>query len=73
MVTISETVYVDVDLDEFSDKEIASEYEARGLGEVRPNDLYVFAAAVAALGRGDKREGFILLERCLPELKGLLV
>lgn len=67
------TVDVDVDIDEFSDKEIMDEYNRRNLGEVQPNDLNVYASAVGALRRGDKQEGFILLERCLPELKGLLI
>jgi hypothetical protein len=73
MPTIETSVCVDVDLDDFDDKDISEEYFSRGLDLVQPNDLHVYASAVNALQRKDYTEGFILLERCLPELKGMLV
>lgn len=69
------TVKVDVDIDEFDDKDIIEEFKARKLSltpeaDEEPDWL---AAAMYSLQRGAKQEGFIYLERAFPVLKGLLV
>lgn len=66
-------VDIDVDLDDFKDEELVEELLDRGYAVLDGGENHWFEAAVAALRQGRKEEGFILLERCLPELKGLLV
>jgi len=67
------TVYVDVELDECSDEELVTEVERRGYAVFDDVDADLLPAAVDALRRGDKQEGFILLERAITTLKGLLL
>ena len=67
-----ETV-VDVDLDDFTDEDLIDEVESRGYVVLGDGDPDLFEAARVALLQGRKEEGFILLERAIPDLKGLLV
>lgn len=73
MPQIETTVYVDVELDDFNDEELVTEIERRGYAVFEEADAGAFTAAVEALQRKDKAEAFILLERAIPALKGLLV
>ena len=72
MVTVCETVYVDVEASEFKDKELIDELVARGYTVFEDGDSTSFTAAVDALRQGNKAEAFIMLERAFPALKGLL-
>lgn len=72
MVTVCETVYVDVEANEFKDKELIDELVARGYTVFKDGDSTSFTAAVDALRQGNKAEAFIMLERTFPALKGLL-
>lgn len=73
MVTVCETVYVDVEASEFKDDDLIEELESRGYTVFDGGDFASFVTAVDALRQGRKEEGFILLERAIPELKGLLI
>lgn len=72
MVTVCETVYVDVEASEFKDKELVDELVSRGYTVFDGGDFASFVAAVAALRQGNRAEAFIMLERAFPDLKGLL-
>lgn len=74
MPTITETVYIDVEADEFDDDELVEELEDRGytvfknLTQHEETDLCVVAWL---LDLNKTEEALIMLERMLPQLKGI--
>lgn len=74
MPTFTKEVYVDVDLDEFDDDELVEELEDRGyhvskaIEPSTPTDLEHISWLLTL---DKKRDALILLERMLPELKGI--
>lgn len=69
MPTFEQTVYVDVDLDDFSDEDLCEELQSRGFYVgVEEQDI---TAIEDTWNRGDKKEALILLERKFPELRGI--
>ena len=86
--TYTTEVDVDVDLEDFDVEDLARTLEEKGFAVIEKEHLvsdlrerhgYTVVTtleleqAIEYLQRGDKQEGFILLERALPELKGLLL
>lgn len=72
MPTYTTEVDIDVDLGDFKDDELVEELISREFMILENGNGHTFQAAVDALRQGRKEEGFILLERAIPELKGLL-
>lgn len=72
MPTYTTEVDIDVDLGDFKDDELVEELISREFMIFENGNGHTFQAAVDALRQGRKEEGFILLERAIPELKGLL-
>lgn len=68
MVEYSETVYIDVDLGDFDDKDLIEELESRGF---YVGDEKQFIDIIHLWERGDKKEALIFLEREIPELRGI--
>jgi hypothetical protein len=65
-------VYVDVDLEEFSDDEIEREYEARNLGtSTDPDDQCQRAYALHHQGKKDEAYA-ILWDMCLDKLNKII-
>lgn len=73
MPTFSQTVYVDVDLGDFEDEDLAEELQSRGYMVSEKNaELEVDIVSIEQYwNRGDKKEALILLERKFPELIGI--
>lgn len=73
MPTFEQTVYVDVDLDDFDDEDLAKELQSRGYMVSEKNaELELDTVSVEQYwNRGDKKEALILLERKFPELIGI--
>lgn len=67
------TIEIDIDFDKFEDDELVEELVSRGFMVLEEGEGHTFEAAVDALRQGRKEEAFILLERAIPDLKGLLV
>lgn len=64
--------YVEIDLDDFDDEDIAEEFYSRGLDssiddyvETRLNEIFI------EFENGRREEAIILLERLFPRLRGL--
>jgi hypothetical protein len=69
MPTLEQTVYVDVDLDDFDEEDLIKELEDRGFYVgVEGHDII---AIENTWNRGDKKEALVLLERKFPELIGI--
>ena len=68
MPTFEQTVYVDVDLDDFEDEDLIKELEARDYAVDIPHDII---SIEYHWNRGNKKEALILLERKFPELIGI--
>ena len=66
-------VDIDVDFEDFKDDELIEELVSRGFMVLEDGEGHAFDAALDALRQGRKEEAFILLERAIPDLKGLLV
>ena len=66
-------VDIDVDFEDFKDDELIEELVSRGYMVLEKGEGHTFEAALDALRQGRKEEAFILLERAIPDLKGLLV
>ncbi len=65
-------VYMEVDLDEFSDADIEEEYEARGLGtSTNPDEQCQRAYALHHQGRKDEAYA-ILWELCLDKVNKIV-
>lgn len=73
MPTYTTEVGIDVDFEDFEDDELIEELVSRGYMVLEEEESHTFEEAVAALRQGRKEEAFILLERAIPDLKGLLV
>ena len=74
MAYFTQTVEVDVDIDEFDDEEIIDYMECRGYTVTRdPAADACFVDVAWHVQRGDLKEALILLERQVPELKGIAV
>ena len=73
MPTYSRTVYVDIDLDDFDDEDLAEELESRGymVSEKNAEPELDIVSIEQYWNRGDKKEALILLERKFPELIGI--
>ena len=66
MPTFEQTVYVDVDLDDFDEEDLIKELKSRGFYVgVEGHDTI---AIENTWNRGDKKEALVLLERKFPEL-----
>lgn len=66
------TIEIDIDFDKFKDDELIEELVSRGFMVLEEEEGHTFEAALDALRQGRKEEAFILLERAIPDLKGLL-
>lgn len=73
MPTYTTEVDIDVDFEDFEDDELIEELVSRGFMVLEEEEVHTFDAALDALRQGRKEEAFILLERAIPDLKGLLV
>ena len=71
MVTISETVYVDVELDEFEDDEIVDYMQGRGYIITKDPLDASFVDIAWNVDQGNLKEALILLEREVPKLSGI--
>ncbi len=72
MPTFEQTVYVDVDADDFDDDDLIDELERRGYTVTKdPAADASFVNVAWNIQRGNLKEALILLERELPELKGI--
>lgn len=73
MPTFEQTVYVDVDLDDFDDEDLAKELQSRGymVSEKNAEPELDTVSVEQYWNRGDKKEALILLERKFPELRGI--
>lgn len=72
MATFSQTVYVDVELDEFDENEIVEHLEYQGYTVTKnPAAELDFTDVEWYVQRDNLKEALILLERKLPELKGI--
>lgn len=72
MGTFSETVYIDVELSDFDEDEIVEYLEHRGYKVTKDNLQEAAYVDVAwHVNRGELKEALILLEREIPELKGI--
>lgn len=67
------TIEIDINFDKFKDDELIEELVSRGFMVLEEGEGHAFEAALDALRQGRKEEAFILLERAIPDLKGLLV
>lgn len=73
MALYTTEVGIDVDLEDFKDDELIEELVSRSFMVLEEGEGHTFEAAVDALRQGRREEGLILLERAIPELKGLLL
>lgn len=73
MPTYSQTVYVDVDLDDFEDEDLAEELQSRGYMVSEKNaQLELDIVSIEQYwNQGNHKEALILLERKFPELIGI--
>lgn len=72
MATFYRTVDVDVDLDDFDDDEVVDYLEGRGYTVTKyPIKEVDYVDVEWHVQRGDLKEALILLERKIPELKGI--
>jgi hypothetical protein len=72
MAYFTQTVEVDVDLDDFDDEEIIDYMDSRGYTVTKdPAADACFVDVAWHIQRGNLKEALILLERELPELKGI--
>lgn len=72
MAYFTQTVEVDVDLDEFDDEEIIDYMECRGYTVTKnPAADASFVDVVWNIERGNLKEALIQLEREVPKLKGI--
>ena len=69
MPTFEQTVYVDVDLDDFDDEDLCEELESRGfyVSVEQPEIISI----EEYWNQGNRKEALILLERKFPELIGI--
>lgn len=63
------SVYVEVELDDFSDDEIISEAKSRGYRVVADDNPWTLIERT--WNRGQKKDALIYLERFFPELLGI--
>ena len=70
MPTFEQTVYVDVDLDDFDEEDLIEEIESRGFYVISEQQHDIIAIE-NTWNRGDKKEALVLLERKFPELIGI--
>lgn len=73
MALYTTEVNIDVDLEDFKDDELIEELVSRGFMVLEEWEGHTFEATLDALRQGRREEGLILLERAIPELKGLLL
>lgn len=72
MPTFEQTVYVDVEMDEFDDDDLVDELESRGYTVTKdPVAEACFVDIEWHVQRGELKEALILLERQVPDLKGI--
>ena len=70
MPTFEQTVYVDVDLDDFDEEDLIKELEDRGFYVISEQQHDIISVEYH-WNRGDKKEALVLLERKFPELIGI--
>lgn len=68
MPTFEETVYVDVDLDDFEDSDLIEELQSRGYHVSEEREI---VSIEQYWNQGNHKEALILLERKFPELIGI--
>lgn len=72
MPTFSQTVYVDVEMDEFDVDDLIDELESRGYTVLKdPIAEADFVNVEWHVQRGELKEALILLERQVPELRDI--
>ena len=69
MPTFEQTVYVDVDLDDFDEEDLIKELEDRGfyVGKEEPD----ITSIEQYWNQGNRKEAMVLLERKFPQLIGI--
>lgn len=70
MPTFSQTVYVDVDLEQFDEEDIVEYLQYQGYFVSKEQEVD-YVDVEWHVQRGDLKEALILLERKIPELKGI--
>ena len=70
MAYFTQTVEVDVDLDDFDDDEIINYLERQGYTVSKKQEVD-FVDVEWHVGRGELKEALILLERKIPKLRGI--
>lgn len=72
MPTFEQTVYVDVDLDEFDEEDIVEHLEYMGYTVTKnPEEPFEIISIEEYWNQGNRKEALILLERKFPELIGI--
>ena len=71
MPTFEQTVYVDVDLDDFDEEDLIKELEDRGFYVGKEEPEPEITSVEQYWNQGNRKEALILLERKFPELIGI--
>ena len=71
MGTFSQTVYVDVELDDFDEDEIVEHLEYKGYTVTKNPEQTDIISIEEYWNQGNRKEALILLERQFPELIGI--
>ena len=72
MPTFEQTVYVDVNLDEFDEEDIVEHLEYMGYTVTKnPEESFEIISIEEYWNQGNRKEALILLERKFPELIGI--
>lgn len=73
MPTVETTVYVDIDLKDFDDEDLAEELQSRGymVSEKNAEPEIDIVSIEQYWNQGNHKEALILLERKFPELIGI--
>ena len=71
MATIEQTVYVDVDLDDFDEEDLIKELEDRGFYVGKEEPEPEITSVEQYWNQGNRKEAMVLLERKFPQLIGI--
>ena len=71
MPTLEQTVYVDVDLDDFDEEDLIKELEDRGFYVGKEEPEPEITSVEQYWNQGNRKEAMVLLERKFPQLIGI--
>ena len=71
MPTFEQTVYVDVDLDDFDEEDLIKELEDRGFYVGKEEPEPEITSVEQYWNQGNRKEAMVLLERKFPQLIGI--